>query len=451
MSVNIVHLKNLTQANEEKGDSKENVSGAEAASQRNRPVANLIDRKNESIYLDSPATTQCDKRVFDKMAPYFCDFYGNAHSKNHVYGWLSEEAVDVARKQIADLLGAEEKEIVFTSGATEANVIAIRGVVDLHRYSKKRSKIHVITSAIEHKSILNCCKQLEEEGVRVTYLPVNHDGLIQLDDLKSAISEDTVLVSIMAVNNELGVIQPIEEIGAVCEERGVAFHSDITQAVGKMPLNLRSFPIALASLSSHKIYGPKGIGALFVRKKPHVKLRSIFPGGGQERGIRGGTLAVQLCVGFGEACRLLSCEFTQDFARIAKLEKLLIDKILGNIPLAKLNGSREHKVPHISNFAFPFVEGESIIIGLKNVCVSTGSACTSSSLEPSHVLQAINADEYSIHSSIRIGLGRFTTQEEVEFAIDKLVVAVEKLREISPLWEMYQDGVDFSAVNWAQT
>ncbi|MDR0633060.1 MAG: aminotransferase class V-fold PLP-dependent enzyme [Holosporales bacterium] len=400
------------------------------------------------VYLDSPATTQCDPRVTEKMVPFFQELYGNAHSKNHAYGWAAEEAVDIARMHIADFLGVDDREIIFTSGATEANIIAIRGIVDYHRYKAKTPQIHVITSSIEHKSIHACCEQLEEEGVRVTYLPVDKNGLVALDQLANEITNQTVLVSIMAVNNEIGVIQPLQRIGEICAKSGVVFHSDVTQAVGKLKIDFNGSNISLASLSSHKIYGPKGIGALFVKRRPVVRLRSIFPGGGQERGIRGGTLPVPLCVGFGEACRISSQEFPDEFQRISSLSERLAAGILGNIPLAKLNGEKISKVPHISNFAFPYVEGESIIMGLENICLSTGSACSSTSLNPSHVLQAMAVDEYAIQSSVRFGIHRFTTPEDIDIVLEKLPVVIEKLRGMSPLWDMYQEGVDFNEVKW---
>jgi cysteine desulfurase len=383
------------------------------------------------------------------MKPYFRDLYGNAHSKNHAYGWAAEEAVDIARMHIADFLGVDDREIIFTSGATEANVIALRGIVDHYRYREKKPLIHVITSKIEHKSILTCCEQLEEEGIQVTYLDVDNNGLISLPQLSDAITEHTVLVSVMAVNNETGVIQPLKHIGEICAKKGVVFHSDVTQAVGRMKIDLNECNIRLASFSSHKIYGPKGVGALFVKRRPITRIRSVFPGGGQERGIRGGTLPVPLCVGFGEACRISAQEFPDEFQRISELSERLISSILASIPLARLNGDKISKVPHIANLAFPYVEGESIIIGLENICLSTGSACSSTSLSPSHVLQAMKVDEYAIQSSVRFGIHRFTTPEDIEAVLEKLPIVIERLREISPLWDMYKEGVDFNTIKWA--
>ncbi|MDR3285084.1 MAG: aminotransferase class V-fold PLP-dependent enzyme [Holosporales bacterium] len=408
----------------------------------------LLSSINPLIYLDSPATTMCDPRVFEKMSLYFCQSFGNAHSKNHAYGWAADEAVSIAKTQISDFFGIDNSEVIFTSGATEANILAIRGVIDYFRYSKKVPQNHIITTQIEHESILSCCRQVEEEGGQVTYLKVSNKGLVDPGDVYKSITNKTAIVSVMAVNNEIGTIQPIEEIGEICAQKGVAFHSDVTQAVGKMEINFKKCNIGLASMSGHKIYGPKGIGALFVRRSPLVKLRSIFPGGGQQRGIRGGTLPVPLCVGLGEAFNVLAKEYNHEILRIFALNKILMQGILGSIPLAKLNGDEIQKVPHISNLAFPYVEGESVIMGLENVCLSTASACSSTNLEPSHVLKAINADEYAIQSSIRFGIHRFTTQEEIEQVIKKLASTIEKLREMSPLWEMYKEGIDMKSIKW---
>lgn len=402
----------------------------------------------DTIYLDYAATAPCDPRVFEKMEPFFCKFFGNMHSKNHAYGWTADEAVAIARMHIADFFGVDDREIIFTSGATEANMLALRGVMYQHQQHRNPNKTHLITSTIEHPSVLNCCHQLEEEGFEVTYIPVNEQGIINLNTLANAITTRTLLVSIMAVNNETGVIQPMKEIGDICFDRGVVFHSDLTQAVGRMEIDLRLWNVGLASFSSHKIYGPKGIGALFVRRRPFVRLRSVMPGGGQERGIRGGTLPVPLCVGFGEACRILHKESQSEFPRIAELHNLLLDGILEAVPFSHLNGDRLHKVPHITNIAFPYVEGESLIMELGNICVSTGSACSSSRLEPSHVLKAMHANDLSVQSSLRFSLGRFTTREDVEKTITQLAAGVERLRALSPLWDMYQEGVDFSTIRW---
>lgn len=413
------------------------------------PLNMQIGAIPDTVYLDYAATTPCDPRVFEKMEPYFVKFFGNAHSKNHAYGWASDEAVDIARMHIADFLKIDEREIVFTSGATEANVLALRGLMYQHQQQRNPYRTHLITTQIEHASILSCCHQLEEEGFEVTYLPVNEQGLVDLNELLDTITNKTLLVSIGAVNNETGVIQPMKEVGDICFEKGIVLHSDLTQAIGKIDIDFRLWNIGLASFSSHKIYGPKGIGALFVRRKPFVRFRTIMPGGGQERGIRGGTLPVPLCVGFGEACRILQEEFQTEIPRISELSNQLVKGILQSVTFSKLNGDVIHKVPHIINMAFPYIEGESLVMGLENICVSTGSACSSARLEPSHVLQAMHADEFSIQSSIRFSIGRYTTQQEIEYTIPKVINAVKRLRELSPLWDMYQEGTDFSTIRWS--
>lgn len=400
----------------------------------------------DTIYLDYAATTPCDPRVFAKMAPFFSQFYGNAHSKNHAYGWASDEAVDIARMHLADFFGVDDREIIFTSGATESNTLALRGVMEQQRVS---GRTHLITSQIEHKSVRSCCRQLEEEGVKVTYLPVDEAGVVDVNALADAISDQTGLVSIMAVNNETGAIQPMQEIADLCAAHGVLFHSDLTQALGRIEMRIQQWNLALASFSSHKIYGPKGVGGLFVRRRPRVRLRVQVPGGGQEYGLRGGTLPVPLCVGFGEACRILREEADSELPRIATLHNILVDGILEGVPFAHLNGDRLRKVPHITNIAFPYVEGESLIMQLGNVCVSTGSACSSTQLEPSYVLQAMRADDFAIQSSLRFSIGRFTTQAEIEAVIPKVIAAVERLRALSPLWDMKKAGVDFSTIQWS--
>lgn len=411
-------------------------------------IDNCVGGLQDQIYLDYPATTPCDPRVFAKMEPYFYKLYGNPHSRNHVYGWTADEAVDIARMHIADYLRVDEREIIFTSGATEANVLALRGVT---QQCKKQHSIflnQIITCKTEHLSVLNCCRQLEREGFEVIYLDVKEDGLIDINDLLKAITKKTLLVSIMAVNNETGVIQPMEEIGDICFEKGILFHSDLTQAIGKMNIKIQAWNLALASFSSHKVYGPKGVGGLFVRRKPNVKLESFMQGGGQERGIRGGTLPVPLCVGFGEALKILSAEQDTELLRISELSKMFVDVALKKIPLSCLNGDSIHKVPHINNIAFPYVEGESIVMGLENVCVSTGSACSSANLEPSHVLKAMKKDEFIVQSSIRFGIGRYTTKKDIERTLEKLINVVQRMRSISPLWDMYRKGVDFSSIVW---
>lgn len=396
------------------------------------------------IYLDNSATTPCDPRVVKAMLPYFTEQFGNPHARNHVHGWKAEEGVNQARQHIAEALGVEASEVFFTSGATESNTWALRGVLDRSNLKKEP---HILTTQTEHKSILSCCQQLEQEGVRVTYLPVGSDGRISLSDLEEALQEPAVLVSIAAVNNETGVIQPLHEIGALCQAHGVLFHSDATQALGKMPLDLKGCNIALASFSAHKVYGPKGIGTLYIRRQPAVRLRPFLPGGGQQKGLRGGTLPVPLCVGFGEACRIMIAEGERECARIAALSHCLIEG-LSSLPYAHLNGDPAHKVPHIVNMGFPYVEGESLAMGLETICVSTGSACSSERLEPSYVLRAMGADELVMQSSIRFGLGRFTTEEEIKTTVAKVREVVQRLRDLSPLWEMVQQGVDLDRIEW---
>lgn len=381
------------------------------------------------------------------MLPYFTTRFGNPHARNHAHGWTAEEGVERARHQIAEALGATDSEIVFTSGATEANTMALRGVLPLHR-SSSASTPHIITTQTEHKSILSLGQQLETEGIRITYLPVETDGRVLLTVLEAALCDAPAsLVSIAAVNNETGVIQPMAEIGALCQRFAVPFHTDATQALGKMPLDLSGWNVALASFSAHKLYGPKGIGALYVRRKPGLKLRPLLPGGGQQKGIRGGTLPVPLCVGFGAACQIVQEEGVTERTRIARLSQRLIEG-LSRIPFAHLNGAPRFKVPHIVNMGFPYVEGESLAMGLETICVSTGSACSSSTLEPSYVLRAMGADELVVQSSLRFGLGRFTTEAEIETTIAKVIQTVEALRALSPLWEMAQNGIDLNTIEW---
>lgn len=397
------------------------------------------------IYLDYQATTPCDPRVVEVMLPYFTEKFGNPHSRNHAYGWEAEEAVELAREQVAAIIGADSKEIVFTSGATESNNLAIKGVA--HFYKDKKD--HIITVVTEHKCVLDTCRHLETEGFKVTYLPVKANGLIDLAELEAAITDKTALVSVMAVNNEIGVIQPIAEIGAICRKHGVFFHSDCAQAVGKIPLDVNAMNIDLMSISGHKIYGPKGIGALFVRRRPRVRLQALINGGGQERGMRSGTLATPLVVGLGEACRISQEEMETEAKRLTALRDRLLKGVAAKLPEIYVNGDMEHRVPGNINISFAFVEGEGLMMGVKDLAVSSGSACTSASLEPSYVLRAIGLDAEMAHTSLRIGLGRFSTEEEVDFAIDHIVDAVSRLRELSPLWEMHQEGIDIKSIQWS--
>src|SRR5882724_9442384 len=398
------------------------------------------------IYMDNHATTPVDPRVFKAMTPYFTDTFGNAASRNHSFGWVAEEAVEKARKQLADLFGANNKEIVFTSGATESNNLALKGVAEM--YAEKGN--HIITAATEHKAILDTCKKLEKEGCRVTYLPLKADGLIDLDMLREAITDKTILVTIMYANNEIGVIQPVAEIGAICKERGVLFHSDGVQAVGKVPVNVITDKIDLLSITAHKIYGPKGVGALYVRRKgPRVQLTAQMDGGGHERGMRSGTLNVPGIVGLGEACAICQKEMATESARHRQMRDWLKNKLESELDETFINGSMEHRLPHNLNMSFAYVEGESLLMGINDIAVSSGSACTSATLEPSYVLKALGVGDDLAHTSIRFGIGRFNTEEEVDYVTDKMVDVVSKLRELSPLYEMVREGIDLSTVQWA--
>lgn len=397
------------------------------------------------IYLDYQATTPCDPRVVEKMLPYFTQHFGNPHSRNHPFGWEAEAAVETARQQVADILGAHPKEIIFTSGATESNNLALKGVA----YFNYPEKNHIITSVTEHKCILDTCRHLEQQGFNITYLPVEKNGLIDIEKLKSAITDKTILVSIMAVNNEIGVIQPIKEIGDLCRQNNIFFHTDAAQAIGKILMNVKEMNIDLLSLSSHKTYGPKGIGALYVGRKPRVRLVAQMNGGGQERGMRSGTLAPALCVGLGEACRIAQEELKTESERLTSLNHYFLTQIENKLDQVYLNGDRNKRVPGNLNLSFAYVEGEGLMMAIKNLAVSSGSACTSESLEPSYVLRALGVDEELAHTSLRIGFGRFTTFEEVEKAVNIIVSAVQKLREMSPLWEMAQQGIDLKSINWA--
>jgi cysteine desulfurase len=415
-------------------------------SMTNNATTALENRPKLPIYLDYQATTPCDPRVVQAMLPYFTEKFGNPHSRNHAYGWESEEAVEKARKQVADLIGADEKEIIFTSGATESNNLALKGVA--HFY--KDRKDHVITVATEHKCVLDSCRHLELEGFKVTYLPVQQNGLIDLEQLKAAITGKTSIVSIMAVNNEIGVIQPIAEIGAICRERGVFFHTDAAQAAGKIPLDVNAMKIDLMSISGHKIYGPKGIGALFVRRKPRVRMEAMIHGGGQERGFRSGTLPTPLIVGLGEACEIAQKEMGAEAERLKALRDRLYNGLKAKLPDIYLNGDPDRRIPGNLNVSFAYVEGEGLMMGIKELAVSSGSACTSASLEPSYVLRALGVEEELAHTSLRLGLGRFSTEADVDYAVEQIVQAVTRLREMSPLWEMAQEGIDIKSIEWSE-
>lgn len=398
------------------------------------------------IYLDNHATTPMDPRVFEAMKPFFIEHFGNAASRNHAFGWEAEEAVEKARKQLAELVGATAKEIVFTSGATESNNLALKGVAEM--YAQKGN--HIITAATEHKAVLDTCKRLEKHGCKVTYLQVRPDGLLDLDLLKDAFTDQTILVSIMYGNNEIGTIQPIREIGAMCRERGILLHTDATQAVGKIPVNVLADNIDLMSFTGHKMYGPKGVGALYVRRKnPRVQLTAQLDGGGHERGMRSGTLNVPGIVGFGAAAAIAQAEMEADMAKARALRDRLQKAIEAELDEVYINGTMEHRLPHNLNISFAYVEGESLLMGINDIAVSSGSACTSATLEPSYVLKALGAGDDLAHSSIRFGIGRFTTEEEIDYTAAKMIDVVKKLRELSPLYEMVKEGIDLSKVEWA--
>jgi cysteine desulfurase len=408
----------------------------------------IDDRPNaprRPVYLDYQATTPMDPRVLEAMMPFFTEKFGNPHSRNHEYGWEAEEGVEKARQQIADLIGGDEREIVFTSGATESNNLAIGGVARFY----KDQRDHIVTLVTEHKCVLDTCRHLEQEGFKVTYLPVQQNGLVDLAALEAAITERTVIVSIMAANNEIGVIQPLAEIGALCRKKGAFFHTDCAQAFGKIPLDVEAMKIDLMSISGHKIYGPKGIGALFVRRRPRVRLQAMIHGGGQERGMRSGTLPTPLCVGLGKAAELAKNEMAAEAARMKALRDRFMAAINAKLPEVFLNGDLENRLPSNLNLSFAYVEGEGLMMGIKDLSVSSGSACTSASLEPSYVLRALGVEEELAHTSLRIGFGRFTTEAEVDYAAERIVQAVSKLRAMSPLWEMAQDGIDIKSIQWA--
>lgn len=398
------------------------------------------------IYLDNNATTPVDPRVLEAMIPYFTQHFGNAASRNHPFGWQAEDAVDTAREQIAALIGANEKEIIFTSGATESNNLAIKGVFEMYRDKGN----HIITVNTEHKAVLDTCKHLEKLGAEITYLEAAEDGLVSVAQVEAAMKPNTILVTIMYANNEIGVIQPIREIGALCEKKGVLFHTDATQAVGKVPVDVQADHIHLLSMTAHKMYGPKGIGALYVRRKnPRVKVTAQMDGGGHERGMRSGTLNVPGIVGFGKACELARLEMAQDAERLSKMRDRLETALL-ELEEAYVNGNREHRLPHTTNMSFKYVEGEGLIMGVKDIAVSSGSACTSASLEPSYVLKNLGLDDELAHSSLRFGLSRFTTDEEIDFTINCVKTAVTRLRDMSPLWEMFKEGIDLKSVQWQE-
>ncbi|MFD1894441.1 IscS subfamily cysteine desulfurase [Ottowia beijingensis] len=396
------------------------------------------------IYMDYGATTPCDPRVVDAMVPWLYEHFGNAASRSHAWGWEAEKAVETAREQVADLIGADPREIVWTSGATESTNLALKGAAHFYKGKGK----HLITLKTEHKATLDTMRELERQGFEVTYLDVQEDGLLDLDKFKAAIRPDTILASVLFVNNEIGVIQDIAAIGAICREKGVLLHVDAAQATGRVEIDLKTLPVDLMSLTAHKTYGPKGVGALYVRRKPRVRLEAQMHGGGHERGMRSGTLPTHQIVGMGEAYRIAKAQMQEDNAHAARLQKRLLDG-LKEIEQVFINGSLERRVPQNLNMSFNYVEGESLIMGIKGLAVSSGSACTSASLEPSYVLRALGRSDELAHSSLRMTIGRFTTEEEIDYAIQTIRENVAKLRELSPLWEMHQEGIDLSTIQWA--
>ncbi len=401
---------------------------------------------NFPIYLDHNATTPCDPRVVEAMIPYFTNSFGNAASRNHPFGWQAEEAVDYAREQVAKLIGADPKEIIFTSGATEGDNLGIKGVFEM--YASKGN--HIITCNIEHKAVLDTCKHIEKEGGEVTYLKVKDNGLVDLTELEAAIKPTTILIAIMYANNEIGTINPIREISAIAKKHGVLVFTDAVQAVGKIPVDVNKDGIDLMAFTAHKMYGPKGVGALYVRRKnPRVKVTAQIDGGGHERGMRSGTLNVPGIVGFGKACEICMNEMEEETKRVSALRDKLQNELL-KVEESYLNGDKEHKLPHVTNISFKYVEGEGLMMGFnKNIAVSSGSACTSASLEPSYVLKALGLGDDLAHSSLRFGLGRFTTEEQIDYTIEQVTNTVNKLREMSPLWEMYKEGIDMNSIEWA--
>src|SRR4051812_10177310 len=397
------------------------------------------------IYMDNHATTRVDPRVVEAMLPFFTEIYGNAASRSHSFGWETEKATDRAREQVAALIGATGREIVWTSGATESDNLAIKGAAEFH---KERGR-HIITSAIEHKAVLDSCKRLERDGFEVTYLPVGKDGLVTAESVRAAMTDKTILVSIMLANNEIGTVNPVEEIGAVVKEKGALFHIDAVQGTGKIPFDVDRAKADLVSLSAHKMYGPKGIGALYVRRKPRVRITAEIDGGGHERGMRSGTLNIPGIVGFGRAAEIALAEMTEESARVLGMRERLRKGIQSRVSDTFVNGSMQHRLPGNLNISFAYVEGEAMLMALKDVAVSSGSACTSSSLEPSYVLRALGVEEEMAHTSIRFGIGRFNTDEEIDYVIDLVARKVDKLREMSPLYEMVKDGIDLKSITWA--
>jgi len=397
------------------------------------------------IYMDNHATTRVDPRVVEAMLPFFTETYGNAASRSHSFGWETEKATDLAREQVAALIGASGREIVWTSGATESDNLAIKGAAEFH---KERGR-HIITSAIEHKAVLDSCKRLERDGFEVTYLPVGKDGLVTAESVRAAMTDKTILVSIMLANNEIGTVNPVEEIGAVVKEKGALFHIDAVQGTGKIPFDVDRAKADLVSLSAHKMYGPKGIGALYVRRKPRVRITAEIDGGGHERGMRSGTLNIPGIVGFGRAAEIALAEMTEESARVLGMRERLRKGIQSRVSDTFVNGSMQHRLPGNLNISFAYVEGEAMLMALKDVAVSSGSACTSSSLEPSYVLRALGVEEEMAHTSIRFGIGRFNTDEEIDYVIDLVARKVDKLRELSPLYEMVKDGIDLKSITWA--
>ena len=398
------------------------------------------------IYMDNHSTTPMDPRVLEAMLPYFIEKFGNAASRNHQFGWEAEEAVEHARKQIARLIHCDAKEIIFTSGATESDNLALKGVVEMY----KEKGDHIITCTTEHRAILDTCKSLEKRGIKVTYLPVEKDGRVNPDEVRKAITDKTILISVMLANNEIGTIHPIAEIGKIAKEKGVLLHCDATQGVGKIPVDVEALKVDLMSFTSHKIYGPKGVGALYVRKKgPRVRLVPQIDGGGHERGMRSGTLPVPLIIGFGKACELCEQEMPAESKRIAAMRDRLQAQIMKDLDESYLNGHQTERLPHNLNISFAYVEGEALLMGVKEIALSSGSACTSATLEPSYVLRALGVGSDLAHSSIRFGLGRFTTDEEVDYTAKRMVEAVRRLREMSPLYEMAKEGIDLKSVQWA--
>ncbi|EKD21410.1 uncharacterized protein L3040_000555 [Drepanopeziza brunnea f. sp. 'multigermtubi'] len=409
--------------------------------------ATIMDEGQRPIYLDMQATTPLDPRVLDAMLPFYAGLYGNPHSRTHAYGWETDKAVEEAREHVANLIGADPKEIIFTSGATESNNMSVKGVARFFKRGGKKN--HIITSQTEHKCVLDSCRHLQDDGFDVTYLPVQNNGLINMEELEAAIRPETAIVSIMAVNNEIGIIQPLEEIGKLCRSRKVFFHTDGAQAVGKIPIDVNKMNIDLMSISSHKIYGPKGMGACYVRRRPRVRIDPIISGGGQERGLRSGTLAPALVVGFGESCRIAKEEMPYDSKRIKMLSDRLLKGLL-SLEHTSQNGDPEKFYPGCVNVSFAYVEGESLLMALKDIALSSGSACTSASLEPSYVLRALGSSDENAHSSIRFGIGRFTTESEIDYVVKAVQERVTFLRELSPLWELVQEGIPLESIEWSQ-